>query len=67
MKCGMQPGEFGFKGLIKDYFGWMPTQGYFFSLEEIVNRYPETEVKWPMEMLDNGGIYCPDASELEEK
>lgn len=65
MKLKGIPGEFFFRGLIYNGVGyWKLTEGYYSSFKELEDVYGE-DVKWPVEIMDDGSIYVPDTSELE--
>lgn len=67
MKIENMSGEFAFKGMVKLDGRWIIT-GYYFSLDELKTdpTYSRSnEVKWPVEVLDNGGVYIPDESEYK--
>lgn len=80
MKMDMMPGEFAFKALVKakhttkDADGkvysdsWGETTGFFLSLEEVQAYYnpDDWDIKWPIEVLDNGSIYIPAKEEYTE-
>jgi len=70
MKIENVPGEFAFKALIKwkrDASSWGISTDFFFSKEEVEIYYnpEEWDIKFPIEVLDNGSIYCPAKEELE--
>ncbi len=74
MKCNGIPGEFAFKALIAGLSeeigknqGWRLTEERFFSLEEVRRWYTLKyfDIKWPVEVYEDGSIYIPDQSELE--
>lgn len=66
MKANNVPGEFGFKAVRqweeKGY--WELSDNYFFSFEEAMKAWGPN-IKWPVEVLDNGSIYVPAKEELE--
>lgn len=70
MKIENVPGEYGFKALIKWDSGiWGLTEGYFLNEKEVIDyiKHHEDksrEFKWPVEVNDNGSIYCPAKEEL---
>lgn len=78
MKIKGLPGEFAFHALIKGtgtngyhslmWDGWKLSDEKFFTIDEIEvlrTRY-NTEIKWPVEVYDDGSIYIPSKEELEE-
>lgn len=76
MKIKGMSGEFGFKAALKGttpetgiYKGWWITDRVFFSKEEIDILYtPEFwEVKWPVEVYEDGSVYVPSQEELNEE
>lgn len=66
MKIKGMDGEFGFKALVRDYgsvfSGWKLTDKYFFECP----TSPSEQIKWPVEVLDDGSIYIPSEEELQE-
>jgi len=64
MKINSQPGDYLFKALINMGSGWSVSEYFFFSREAAV-KYSKTAI-WPIEILDNGTIYIPSDSELNE-
>lgn len=73
MKLEMVPGEFAFKALIRFKLGDSEVKGYkiselfFLSKEDVEFHYPLKDwiVMWPVEILDNGTLYCPAEEELK--
>lgn len=66
MKINTLPGDFLFKGLIKinNTNKWILTEEYFLSAEDMKKSLTGTaEIKWPVEVYDDGSIYVPDPSE----
>lgn len=74
-----QPGEVGFKALIRDNTmletfrgmtfvdnGWVLTLGYFFTKEEVEKAHPNKEYKWPVDVQADERVYVPTVSELTE-
>lgn len=60
------PGEFWARGLVYRIEGWVLTESFYSSLENIrKDRGPN--VHWPVEVWDNGMIYVPAAEELGEE
>lgn len=75
MKINGVPGEFAFKAAIFEApSSWVVTTEYFFSKEEALQFFGREwdctpkeaapEVRWPVEVLDNGSIYVPAEEEL---
>lgn len=68
MKISKVPGEFGFKALFQLTSGWVLSEQYFFSLEDAKCTCPSTmNIKWPVEVYENGSIYIPTEDELNEE
>ena len=72
MKMGNIPGEFGFKAAYRAAGGWGVSDAFFFNKEEAIKCLsymsisPDlVEVKWPVEINENGTVYVPDPSEFE--
>jgi len=65
MRIANTDGEWGFKALgrINAQMGWELSSWYYLSLEEAKKWSPE--VKWPVEVFENGSVYIPDESELK--
>jgi hypothetical protein len=65
MKIKNVPGEWGFRALVPAWRGYDLSQVFYLSLEDAKKDYPKTDIKWPVEVLENGAVYIPDPSELE--
>lgn len=70
MKIKGLPGEFAFKALTSlpkhNPTEWRLSLDYFFSLEDAIVAADGAEVKWPVEVYENGSIYIPSQEELED-
>ena len=70
MKLKSLEGDFAFKGLFKSKNstdGWKPTIEVYFSKDEIIKDFGDTfDVKWPIEVYEDGSVYIPCDSELKE-
>lgn len=64
MKIDNVPGEFAFKALYLFESEWKLTIGYFFSFDEAKTRCGTDEIKWPVEVHEDGTIYVPAEEEL---
>jgi len=59
-------GEWAFKALVSPLqfsSAWTLTEGYFFDLPSVVAVYPMYNIRWPVEVMDNGSVYVADESE----
>ncbi len=65
MRHPSHDGEFAFKALVKGTGGWVPTEEFFFTLEEAEAATEDYEIRWPIELYDDGTIYVPAPEELE--
>lgn len=66
MKIEGMAGEFAFKALFQLTSGWVLSEQFFFSLEDAKATCPQTmNIKWPVEVYDNGTIYIPNEDELK--
>lgn len=67
------PGEFSFKALIHTsytpttYAGWRLSDHVFFSLEEAKEAFPNSEIKWPVEVWEDGSVYVATEEEWKEE
>lgn len=58
-------GEFAFKALFQLTSGWILSEQWFFSLEDVKKSCPTTmNIKWPVEVYEDGTIYIPSEEEL---
>lgn len=75
MKINGIPGEFAFKALFKNYWitgstnmqdGWRLSEAFYFSEEDVKSeaKRQKGSYKWPVEVYDDGSVYCPDESEV---
>lgn len=61
MKIKGLPGEYSFKALFRTGNGWELSNNYYFE-----NPLPEDEeIRWPVEVYEDGSVYCPAPEELE--
>jgi hypothetical protein len=65
MKLGHMEGDFGFKALIKKQGGWILTAEFYLHSSEIPLSETTLDVKWPVEVMDNGSVYIPDEAEYK--
>lgn len=70
MKIEGIEGEYAFKALIRNpgNYAWDLTPFYYLNIKDIEKDYPnvvETDVKWPVEVMENGAIYVPSKEELK--
>ena len=69
MKIANIPGEWGFKAIYRTKpYGWYLSKGFFLSKDEadktlLFLHSDLLEVKWPVEVMDNGSVYVADESE----
>jgi len=67
MKVPNVPGEYAFKALVStpDTFGWVLTEGFYFSLEQAKGLTAADNLIWPVEIREGGIVYVPSKEELE--
>lgn len=74
MKVNNVLGEFGFKALVRGIspltstrVGYWLSDDYYLNEDEAKRAFSPNhyEVRWPVEQLDNGGVYIPSKEELE--
>ena len=69
MKINNVPGTFATKALYSSFhpngFSWKLTEDYYFSLEEVKKHFINFNIKWPVEVYDDGTVYIPDEKELD--
>lgn len=65
MKIRGMKGDFAFKALYHLPSGWVLSEQYFFSIEDVGSSCgPKVQFIWPVEIGDNGEIYVPSEDEL---
>lgn len=69
MKIEGQKGDYAHKALIRSFnkIGFLLTDLYFFEIEEVRKLYPDTEIRWPVDMIDRECVYIPSEEELNEQ
>lgn len=70
MKISNIPGEFGFKALVKyeQDFTYMLDHRVFFTLDAVKAAFgPNADIKWPVEVYEDGSVYVPAKEELENE
>ncbi len=69
MKINNVPGEFAFKALYRSVTrGFILSDHFYFSEQEAINDLLTSsglELKWPVEVYDDGSVYIPTPEELE--
>lgn len=70
MKIEGVSGEFAFRALVRYIDStWKPDwiiTPYYFNRNEVEERYPGYEIKWPIEVYEDGSIYIPSEGELND-
>ncbi len=70
MKINGLNGEFAFHCLKPSIFEgshyWVISDDYFFSKEEAQKHYGTLDIKWPVQVYEDGSVYIPHESELKE-
>lgn len=68
MKLPRVPGEFAFKALVQvtGMSGWYLSGLVFFTKEEAQGYFARSNIKWPVEVYEDGTVYVPAEEELKE-
>lgn len=45
--------------------GWVTSFNVYFTEEEVRKGNPDREFKWPVEVYEDGTVYCPAPEEFE--